>query len=281
MFAPDRACLCDRIQLTRDTLSEREKYEWKPDGCELRPWNATLFCELLGNRTLLIVGDSTAYQSAGTLSMMISEYVPRGYCGANVKYGPSDHLVRMPANLTSHGERGAGLLKYTHKYRPDIVVMTGGGYHKTFEAYEKMFELLSIDVHKIRSRYKNPPHFVFKTLNPAHARCKPTGLKPFTSMSQFDSLFYPENPHPSWNWHLFRNFDELAKNKSVDLGFSIIDMAPLYMRPDAHPGSLASDLMRITNGLGDCFHYCLPGPLNIFSNFLLNMLVEHEFDKVI
>lgn len=226
------------------------------------------------------MGDSTADQTAGTLSMMISQYSPRGECGAKIKYGPSDYLVRMPSNYTRHKERGAPLLRYTHKYRPDIVVMTAGGHFNTYEAYVKMFESLSIDVHKIRSRYKNPPHFVFRTMNAAHWKCKPQGLKPFTDINEYESLFYPVNPNPNWNWHLFHKFDELAKLKTAELGISVIDMAPLYLRPDGHPGTLAFDLLKITYGLGDCFHYCLPGPLNIFSNFLLNMLVEHIFDKI-
>jgi hypothetical protein len=39
-----------------------------------------------------------------------------------------------------------------------------------------------------------------------------------------------------------------------------VDLAPLYLRPDAHPGG------------NDCLHMCVPGPLDLFSILLLAML---------
>ena len=71
----DDCCSCDRQGKTRFVPAPRELYQWKPATCQLMQWDADLFCELLGARTLLLVGDSTMQQSASTLmSMVINTY---------------------------------------------------------------------------------------------------------------------------------------------------------------------------------------------------------------
>lgn len=47
---------------------------------------------------------------------------------------------------------------------------------------------------------------------------------------------------------------------------SIIDISPLYLRPDMH----------IVGSHQDCLHACEPGALNLFSNAFLQMLVNNE-----
>lgn len=44
-------------------------------------------------------------------------------------------------------------------------------------------------------------------------------------------------------------------------------MYMLKLRPDAHPGAMAYQARG-----GDCLHFCLPGPLDIFSHMLLHHL---------
>ena len=70
----DDCCKCDREDDTRFLPGKREKYEWIPHHCVLHPWNATWFCELLGPRVLLLVGDSTMQQTSSTLMSMVSRY---------------------------------------------------------------------------------------------------------------------------------------------------------------------------------------------------------------
>ena len=70
----DDCCKCDREDGTRFVPNKREKYQWIPHHCTLHAWNATWFCELLGPRVLLLVGDSTMQQTASTLMSMVSRY---------------------------------------------------------------------------------------------------------------------------------------------------------------------------------------------------------------
>ena len=58
----DDCCRCDRDDGTRFRPNPRENYVWTPSTCALHTWNATWFCELLGARTVLFVGDSTMQQ---------------------------------------------------------------------------------------------------------------------------------------------------------------------------------------------------------------------------
>lgn len=44
---------------SRSIIRNRERYEWIPSQCTLPLWNATLFCNVLGNRQVLLFGDST------------------------------------------------------------------------------------------------------------------------------------------------------------------------------------------------------------------------------
>ena len=55
------ACACDPAR--REQLS----LLWEPSGCRLREFSAEAFCTALGDRTLLLVGDSTMQQLASVL----------------------------------------------------------------------------------------------------------------------------------------------------------------------------------------------------------------------
>lgn len=48
----DHGCHCQHA-------SSISSYYWEPDNCLLNPWDAVLFCNLLGQRNILLIGDST------------------------------------------------------------------------------------------------------------------------------------------------------------------------------------------------------------------------------
>ena len=125
-----------------------------------------------------------------------------------------------------------------------------------------MMQALKDDITKIRRTYKQPPKFIWKTQNPGHHACK-TGVseKPLDNLEQYT---FVDNVN---KWNLHRAYDEIARNVSASLGMKVIDMSPLYLRIDGHPGYLAYDVRG-----GDCLHFCLPGPLDIFSIMLLHLL---------
>lgn len=60
-----RGCYCDEIQGHRHTVSDREKYVWTPNNCSLLPFNAALFCDVLGDRKILLIGIEYLYSKYG------------------------------------------------------------------------------------------------------------------------------------------------------------------------------------------------------------------------
>ena len=76
------------------------------------------------------------------------------------------------------------------------------------------------------------------------------------------------------NYGFFQLYDSIARRalsqarKSfVGTRFRALDLSPLYMRTDAHPGSFSG-------GPGDCLHLCVPGPLSLARNLLSHLLRE-------
>lgn len=54
-----------------DLFLPRKRYSWVPNDCALPKFDGKKFCELLGKRKMLFVGDSTMQQTAGTLMSLI------------------------------------------------------------------------------------------------------------------------------------------------------------------------------------------------------------------
>ena len=86
-----------------------------------------------------------------------------------------------------------------------------------------------------------------------------------------------------YHWELHPSFDQMAMQFAADLGMGVIDMSPLYLRPDAHIGGttgngyhmlLAGEQRGAAPEKMDCLHYCLPGPVDLFNVLLLQALVE-------
>ena len=103
-------------------------WRWEPHSCELPSWNASLFCDALGSRKLLFIGDSLM----GNLAQTLINYAVPGGCGARVVYTTS-HLLNEPFLL---GQASGGLRKQpwstwredVERHRPDIVVLSAAAH---------------------------------------------------------------------------------------------------------------------------------------------------------
>ena len=73
---------------------------------------------------------------------------------------------------------------------------------------------------------------------------------------------YPPNPFLS-NRKKKQRAEAAASPGRATLG--VIDMSPLYQRPDAH-------------ALDDCLHFCTPGPLDLFGELLMAALSNGELE---
>jgi hypothetical protein len=240
-------CSCDRNAENRSQINIVDSYDWAPSYCKLLEWNATQFCELLNNRTLLLVGDSTMHQSAGTLISMIT--YGGGKCAPNVVFGRSNDLWKWPKysnNLYDWVEM--------IKPEPDLILFSAGAHIHSYTGYIEVWRHLREQVQRIRQLTNAT--LIWKTQYPGHLNCH-EHKEPITHFK------LGEPAKDRFQWNLLPLFDQMAIQYSQELDIKILDMSPLYLRPDAHP-------------YGDCLHFCTPGPIDLFSQMLLNMMFTKE-----
>eukprot|EP01036_Dinobryon_divergens_P024721 gene24720-33194_t len=177
---------------------------------------------------------------------------------------------------------------------PDIVVLTAGAWLKdsgdfyTLQEYvhDKVKELerhpsIAGKANSNGSSGKKPIQFIWKLQNAMHVNC--SHYRYPISQAQLEDLDLLSKVG-QYNWHLFPGYDQMAKDMARDLNpdlVRIMDMSPLQLRPDAHPGS--AYLMGLSNSnrfvdaeANDCAHYCLPGPLDLFAVIMLQWLYTEE-----
>lgn len=67
---------------------------------------------------------------------------------------------------------------------------------------------------------------------------------------------------------------EKAKKGGTKMKFGIVDVTKaMLMRPDGHPGEYSEN--RRYSSHNDCLHWCLPGPIDVWSDFL-NVVLREE-----
>ncbi|KAJ1388646.1 hypothetical protein B484DRAFT_409570 [Ochromonadaceae sp. CCMP2298] len=96
-------------------------------------------------------------------------------------------------------------------------------------------------------------------MNPPHVNCSQLPNGPLS-----DHWQHEHGPGDLYNWYIFPRQDAQAKLEARRLGMRVVDMSPLYYRQDGHADE------------GDCLHYCLPGPTDLFSVLLLNMMYKND-----
>ena len=259
------------------------KYKWNPRRCKLKDWDPEDFCNLLRDRTVLFVGDSTVFQTAMTLKAMLyfhyASFNLSMSCHRHIYYAGSDRLVNRPK--TNFG-RGGGVTLFEAAYKLDFNIhflILSTGYHMhpretdvtanvTDEAYaDSFFPVLNAEIRHLVYQFKKrniPTKIIYKTENVGHNGCGQFA-GPDNTLNHEDELVKLNafNKY-KWNYELETEtrFMRFAHSHDMD----IIRMYPLYSRPDGHV---------IANAPGfavDCLHYCAPGPLNIFSRLFYHYL---------
>eukprot|EP01036_Dinobryon_divergens_P038574 gene38574-50663_t len=102
VIAPDKACVCDVLEGTRNTVSTREQYKWVPELCQLESFTGQQFCNVLGKRRLLLIGDSLMHQLASALMNVLKTL--DAPCLGQISYGKSSHLKYHASNPTTRSQ---------------------------------------------------------------------------------------------------------------------------------------------------------------------------------
>ena len=273
-FEHSSGCACDEHDGTIETPNKIEKYEWVPNNCTLRPWNATDFCRVLGDRLILMVGDSTMHQTFATLSSMVNE--GDGGCLKQLTFGIAHLLIKQ-----AREQIGASLIDHitNHVPLPDIVILTVGAHCADVGDLFTVWDTHTVGLRDVMQSIRESAwrlvgkehdiQYIWKTQNPGHINCTTT-----TDPLPDPQVIKPDDPLDKFHWANHKQYDDLSKQWAREEGMEVLDMSPLAYRGDAHPSLNTLLLHKAADR--DCLHYCIPGPLNLFSILLYNMLANEE-----
>jgi hypothetical protein len=249
-----RGCECSQIR----PAGYIEPYQWKPANCRLISWSGKHFCSLLNNRTMLFIGDSTVEQSSATLMNMIT--LDGGQCEDLVSYARSDYLYL---------ERFGKEKKFDQnvlKFQPDIVITSVGPWLEDEGDLEGIFDFVNkFFQSKEAQSITKPIKYYWKTQHPGHVDCDKYTDPISWEFSQKNEL--PKRKS-GFHWEVFPAFDDMMRKYVHEHSdkWGLIDMSPLYLRPDSHPHHMKHD----------CLHFCIPGPIHLLPVLMLQMLHNNE-----
>jgi hypothetical protein len=265
------------------------EWVWTPnDAAKRKPkWDAKLFCWLLKDRNMYFLGDSTTRQTRTALQIMI--LMGKATCANQLKEWSSDFLVPFKVPSARNPERGHStshymdpLLKSTSGAEA-IVVANVGPHVNNQEDYKSVLEWFKrymsensgvIDHHVDQgnghddvptqlTRTNGKVKVYWKTSNPSHYTCHGRSMgQPILSKDALltDGELNSNSPYGHHNNIVKR--DRWAVEALYPHVTGIIDMTPLYLRPDGHTP--------------DCFHSCWDqytgSPIEYFAIAMLDVL---------
>ena len=240
-----------------------DNYTWEPARCALATWDAAAFCKALGGRSLMFVGDSTMIQAGAAFINAVhwDMWARGGGCQEQLSIGIASTLIGVRLGA---GNRGGSWVELVKKNRPDVVVMSAGPHVKFLEDFAPLLDQV---VEEHRNLFPIEVKLVWMTQPGTGCAASPLEAPP-------DDEFWARSKTQSHNWPLFPAFDRAARARfghpaAVRENRFLLDVSPLALRADAHPGSRG-------DFPGDCPHACMPGPLDHFvPRTLLHLMLHH------
>jgi len=231
-----------------------DEYEWQSP--HLAPtFDPVSTCHLLGNRTVMLIGDSTMQQTA---SVLMNSLRP-GRCQAKVTYALSDTLVGRDT------DRGEVWNKLVRDAEPDIVIVTVGAHIRNDTEFVDIIDQVLGEMQMMQEDYNIT--FAWKTQNPGG--CTKEILSPQNVTLAAELLMkVPSTIKYKNTWLRFYDRDHMVITRLQSILMPFFDMRMLYSRSDAHP--------RIR---GDCLHVCSPGPLDVIGRLFHQFLLDIDFDR--
>lgn len=268
----------------------KDEYYWQPLSCNIRPWRAVDFCDALGQRVLMLVGDSTIYQLFYRLNNALYSELSNRTCARQVLFGESGTLVGRAMGRLNYGSRWAPLVRAA---QPDILLVATGGHIFGSEPFRDVIHEFLAELNR------NFPHLplIWKA-------SAPWGCRRELLTSPPDAKFFAHHAPP-----LYQHTESFERDGFVRtlLGSRAhwMDFQPLWLRTDAHPGVWHSQRnwtrdqpQKVLTTPGkkhtrlysrqqadgfayggpagpgrDCYHQCFPGPIHYLLRVLLQILI--------
>ena len=209
-------------------------------------------CKKLGNRTVLMIGDSTMQQTA---TVLMNSYFPTE-CQRQVRVALSDTAINLKGGTTNikegKKERGGKWIDLVKAYPSSIVIVSVGAHIRETELY-----MITIDaiIYEIMMLLEDPVFsntaFAFKTQQPGGC----TQNKLLSDNPAKATHSYNYSSYKSYQHEMFYERDLYLLSVAKEHNIPVMDMRMLYSRTDAKISSLHFD------GGGknyDCLHFCHP-----------------------
>jgi hypothetical protein len=234
-----------------------DEFRW--NSTNLPIWDATDFCTRLGDRRILMIGDSTMSQAATTL--MNAAHVAQ--CQTQMFFFLSDTLLNQEYGNLNRGEHWLDLVANHSKRDDDIIVLTVGGHVLKQRDLSGVSD--TVIQQMVELRKKRPGlQFVYKSQQPGG--CTPQIANVSWTPSEAARQFPWRRKLFNFNYPLMYEYDERTIRKLQAHNIPFLDMRMLYSRSDAHPYS------RGRGKVTDCLHFCSPGPLDVFPSLFMRLL---------
>ncbi|GKY92926.1 hypothetical protein MPSEU_000261600 [Mayamaea pseudoterrestris] len=246
-----------------------DTYEWKPLGeCEFLPFNATQFCSLLVNQSVLFMGDSLTQESMFSLGELLQ-----------LKTSPSDSL-EMPIynfssacrNTVSLSFRRDDFLNPTkvawelHDKQPSVAVLNRGAHYVNDDTLlQDMNETVQhVSNWQEDCRQRNQQCLlVWRTSVPGHPNCA-SFHAPSTNRTLMEHLIQTSRQAKKYHWNDFDRQNQLIEAilQQSNVEYEMLDAYDVnILRPDNHRASLK-----------DCLHSCMGSKLDVYAQLLLHIL---------
>ena len=255
-----------------------DRYEWRPRGCALTRWHAPRFCDQLGRRTLLFIGDSTIDQASAAVANSVSW--GGGSCDRQIMYANADTLVRRRFGASNRGRPWTEWVKkaVAQYGLKSLVVVLGASAH----IYgDNNFTSVLHDVASSAALRFPGLRLIWMTSIGAGCGSRPLDRPPGAA---FWSGYASDAP--LFNWRDFASRDRLARRFFAARNVSVLDLQPLHMRVDARVSSPTQSWG--ASGV-DCLHFC-DTALRLIPTLLHHLLVieplsaaaqEHEEEEAL
>ena len=241
-----------------------DEWEWHAPNLVL-PFDAHATCRQLGQRTVLMMGDSTMQQTATTLMNALK----KGGCAPQISLQLADTLVNIDMGVLN---RGVYWMEAVRAHHPDIVIINAGAHIRTNSNYTRMLDQVIQDVQTWQRNFSATSEnvktvsFVWKTQQPAGCTANIFHPEdPLRAAKEFNfshTPLYKERHHDDF----YRRDMYTIQRWSTELRHvHLLDMRMLYSRSDAHPGSGQLDPI-------DCLHFMAPGPLDVVAPLFQRLL---------
>jgi hypothetical protein len=242
----------------------KDEFVWESPMLPKPSFDPTDTCEKLGNRTVLMIGDSTMQQGA---SVLMNSFFPNK-CQAQIRFGLSNKLIFYNRR---EGERGRRWDHVVRMFPSDIIILAAGAHVQSGESFKKMIDTV---LNEIKTMGPHNMTFGFKTQQPGGCTKEMSPLNPAAADQAYNYSSYK-----SYNHEHFYQRDLYLLSRLQRDNIPALDMRMLYSRGDAKINSIDFDQV---GDVTDCLHTCYPGPIDIIGRLFDQFLdrIDNRSDSI-